>query len=165
MKRELNLDNPVGHGAVLLEEGRVLTALAAAHGGPVLEIGACQGWSTKFILNGLPDNALVVSVDPNHQGRWSDLRLKRWTCYSDKIEQHPDLCQFKWAFIDGNHCDPWPVHDLNLVQRLGVAFAVFHDSLPIHWPDVQAALDASNLPYTELNTPCGLAIIRFKETP
>ena len=164
MRRELNLDNPVGHGGVLLEEGRVLTALAAAHGGPVLEIGAATGCSTRFILDGLPpgDGLALVSVDPKHEGRFEDPRLHREHCLSDRIERSYNPGDFAWAFIDGSHEAPWPAHDLALVQRLGVRFAVLHDSNWSGWPDVRTALDESGLPYCELNTGCGLAIVRFR---
>lgn len=161
MRRERDPNNPVGEGGVLLEEGLVLTALAATHGGPVLEIGAATGRSSKFILDGLPLNTYLVSVDPKHEAPWEDPRCQRFHCLSDRIEQWAKPGCFKWAFIDGSHVAPWPAHDLALVERLGVDFAVCHDSMWPGWPDVRSALDGLRRPYLELHTGCGLAIVRF----
>lgn len=160
-RRELDPKNSTGSGGVLPEEGLVLTALAAAYGGPVLEIGSCCGFSTKFILDGLGPDDMLLAVDPKHQASWEDPRCRRLHGTSEQIESSYGPGTFRWAFIDGSHVAPWPAHDLALVRRLGVLFAAFHDSMWKGWPDVRAALDASGLPYCELNTPCGLAIVRF----
>ena len=161
MRRELNLSNPVGHGGVLLEEGRALTALAGAVGGPVLEIGAAQGFSSRFILDGLGPNDELVSVDPKHEAPWDDPRCARLHCRSDSDQVLKYPASFRWAFIDGNHEAPWPAHDLELVERLGCDFAVLHDSAWKGWPDVREALDGCGKDYLELQTGCGLAIVRF----
>jgi len=64
------------NGSVAHIEGQILAALAARLGGPVLEIGADLGISTRYIHEGLEraenpgPNLRIYSVDRHH--KWDD---------------------------------------------------------------------------------------------
>lgn len=171
MRYDVDPNNPHGHGGVTEQEGRILAGIAAACGGPVLEIGGAAGRSTKFILDGLAaSNGTVVSVDPDHHAGWDHPRLVRLHCLSDDpqvveevgpVYTPQQFRQVSWVFIDGSHEAPWPLHDLKLAKELGARFAVCHDATWPGWPDVAAALEEFGRPYTIIPTECGLAVVEL----
>lgn len=120
------------HGSVFHSEGCILTALAAYLGGPVLEIGANLGISTRYIHEGLELHGkgenLVYSVDGNHL--WGDdpewplrVRIPRWS-----QDYHPPAC--RWAFIDGNHSAEGVKVDIEKALEAGCGGMLFHDTEP-----------------------------------
>jgi hypothetical protein len=138
-------------GTVSDTEGRILATLARKLGGPVLEIGAALGVSTRYIHEGMeryatepglgrmfcvgttldrPPNALTIfSVDIF--SKWPDdpdwpyrVRIK-----ADSKEFFPDL-KCKWAFIDGDHSFDGVCTDIDTAIRAGCKHLIFHDTDP-----------------------------------
>jgi len=127
---------PENNGSVFHEEGRILATLAYNYGGPVLETGADQGVSTRYIHEGLeasktPGN--IYSVDILHKWPGSDapggdpewpLRCK---IDSDSGSYNPpEPC--KWAFIDGDHRYRGVIRDIGAALRAGCTRIIFHDT-------------------------------------
>lgn len=127
-----------GHGAVMPEEGILLASIAAHHGGPILEIGADLGVSTRFLHEGLDrrgEAACIASIDVQHL--WPEdgsyPRRVRIVQDSQTCAQCPAvraLGPYQWAFIDGNHCRPWVEGDIRNAIALGARVLVFHDTTP-----------------------------------
>lgn len=124
---------PIGHGSVYPIEGCFLATIAAELGGPVLEIGANHGISTKFIHVGLQRGGHddpIYSVDVCH--RWppdeaqDEWPLRRATCADSKDYTPPEKC--RWAFIDGDHTFCGVQADIDTAVVAGCRRLVFHDT-------------------------------------
>lgn len=179
----ISVQGSPGEGSVFFEEGCVLYHLAKTLGGPVLELGADLGISTRFIHEGLDKHNqsedVVVALDYLH--KWGEdmdwprrIRIEADTlCRSvrDKIPALP----YKWAFIDADHRYGAVVNDIYLTTSiLRIPVLVFHDCNPNlriaenpscgsdaywavkdHLPDTYA--------WELLPTPAGLVIATKKE--
>jgi predicted O-methyltransferase YrrM len=116
-------------GCIWADEGLFLASLAAHFGGPVLEIGANCGVSTRSILGGLSHSEVLISVDIRHLWDGSAVpNLVQVTADSAKWDApHP----VKWAFIDGDHSYDGVLHDIAMARRAKAGLMVFHDCAPI----------------------------------
>jgi methyltransferase family protein len=127
---------PEGHGAVWHQEGVILFALAHKLGGPVLEIGADQGVSTRYIHEGLARRRgvkdIVWSIDINH--KWADdpawPRRRRVTADGAKWRCPEAGANFAWAFIDGSHQYDAVRADIVTTWSHGCRAMLFHDARP-----------------------------------
>jgi len=122
--------------SVSLEEGTILSCFAAELGGPVLEIGANQGVSTRFIHEGLdhrewPADHQIISIDLNHLWYEDDHWPRRVVLNADSAKLNPQhfLSKFAWAFIDGDHTYAGAVADIRLCLSLGIGHLLLHDTL------------------------------------
>lgn len=118
-----------GDGSVWPEEGRLLCAFAHRYGGPVLEIGAQRGVSTRYILFGLPKADKLYSVDLYHQyapAAGGHTNLVQVTGSSFTYEPPP--CS--WAFIDGDHSYDGVLSDIATARKAGCTMLFFHDGAP-----------------------------------
>lgn len=158
---------PENTGSVLHHEGVILATLAYNLGGPVLEIGAEKGVSTRYIHEGLaarqkldkpPEK--VYSVDIRHW--WGDdpsfpLRVK--VDADSAFYTPPEPCA--WAFIDGNHVLPLVRLDIIAAERAGAKALLFHDTganNPWQPGPRQAAIELPPLDWdvTFIDTQCGM---------
>jgi len=172
-----------GEGSVFHVEGEVLYTLACSLGGPVLELGADLGISTRYIHEGLEAHGqecdVVYAFDYNH--KWDDdpdwpRRIRRSAdtiCRSIRTKIPP--MNWEWAFVDADHRYGAVLNDLYLVTKvLRIPLIVFHDCNP----NLRIAENPScgsdaywavteNLPpdydYELLDTPAGLLIAKLKE--
>lgn len=161
------LQTPENAGSVLHHEGVILTTLAYNLGGPVLEIGAEKGVSTRYIHEGLEwvgigggDRPHVYSVDIRHQWEhdpgWP-LRVKVDADSAYYLPPEP----VKWAFIDGNHHHPAVVIDIAQTVKAGARYLLFHDTGENNpWPGPRKAvieLPADEWQISLIETQCGMA--------
>jgi len=130
---------PENNGSVFHEEGRILATLAYNLGGPVLETGADQGISTRYIHEGLTARdwkerlPLIYSVDILH--KWAgadypgvdpDWPLRAKVDGDSGSYTAPEKC--RWAFIDGDHRYRGVIRDIGAALRSGCSRMIFHDT-------------------------------------
>jgi len=160
------------NGSVFHIEGQILAALAARLGGPVLEIGADLGISTRYIHEGLArtekQNLRIYSVDNHH--KWDEdpgWPLRVPIDADSTTYRPPEPCT--WAFCDGDHRYDGVFKDCGTLLRAGIPHLLFHDTGAHHAPASnqscgsdarRAVLDFfTPLPHWELidvQSPCGL---------
>ena len=156
-----------GHGAVFHEEGCVLASIAYELGGPVLEIGAEKGISTRYIHEGLTVGGhkdKLYSVDIRHQ--WPEdanwplrVRVER----DSRFYRTPE--PVRWAFIDGNHTRPFIMQDIEAAVASGAKSFLFHDTGPENpWPDPRKVVlevfgDIADVRIWDIKTGCGLMYV------
>lgn len=161
------------HGSVSHTEGLILSGLARRYGGPILEIGADLGISTRYLHGGLDANGGpggIVSVDYRHKWEEDPAWPRRIRVAADTRVGHPliqKLAPYAWAFIDGDHTFSGVVTDIKLAAPLA-PILVFHDTrpdipVPTHASDGSEARRAvlDLLPSEELvevPTECGMLI-------
>jgi len=126
------------NGSVFHEEGRILATLAYTLGGPILETGADQGISTRYIHEGLEASdkpGKIYSVDVHH--KWPgadhpsvdpDWPLRAKIDADSGSYTAPEKC--RWAFIDGDHRYRGVIRDIGAALRAGCARMIFHDTSP-----------------------------------
>lgn len=123
---------PENHGSVAHSEGRVLAALAACYGGPVLEIGSDLGISTRYIHDGLDraeQRGAIYAVDINH--KWQDPAP-----WPRRIQVDADSRLYRcpetpaWAFLDGDHRRRGVLQDIEAAVSSGARRFLFHDTRP-----------------------------------
>jgi hypothetical protein len=127
---------PENNGSVFHEEGVILATLAYNLGGPVLETGADQGISTRYIHEGLEASGKpgkIYSVDVLHKWPGADwpgvdpdwpLRVKIDGDAGTYIP--PEKC--RWAFIDDNHQYRGVIRAIGSALRAGCTKLLFHDA-------------------------------------
>jgi len=119
-------------GAVFHCEGEILAGLSALHGGPVLELGADHGVSTRYIHEGLDlgeahPGQCILSIDVYH--KWdddSDWPRRRRIVHDSSTYSLPFPCT--WAFIDGDHRYPGVLADIKTCLSAGIRRLLFHDT-------------------------------------
>lgn len=136
---------PECNGSVFHEEGRILATLAYNLGGNVLETGADQGISTRYIHEGLeawnarPGATLasvIYSVDILHKWPGSDTPFgdPEWPLRakidgdSGSFELPGEYNFCRWAFIDGDHRYRGVIRDIGAALRAGCQKIIFHDT-------------------------------------
>ena len=127
---------PENNGSVFHEEGLILATLAYNYGGPVLETGADQGVSTRYIHEGLDlrgDPGLIYSVDVLHKWPGSDEPggdpewPRRVKIDGDSGSYNtPEPC--RWAFIDCDHRYRGVIRAIGAALRAGCTRIIFHDT-------------------------------------
>lgn len=127
-------ESPEGGGAVYHPEGMILYGAASRFGGPVLEIGADRGVSTRYILAGLQPAHKVYSVDVRHLWRprlAEDPHGQRVAIETNSRElMATEIPVVRWAFIDGDHTYDGVDNDTGQAVRLGAGFMIYHDCSP-----------------------------------
>jgi hypothetical protein len=162
--REIRSDNPVGGGGVCKEEGLVLAALAHVLGGPILEVGTAMGRSTRFLYQATEEEIVSVDigVDDNLEldagAENVYLQIRDSATLGQKGEEL--IGHFRWAFVDGYHELAGVRKDLEMLKRLQIPLAVFHDASGEYWPGVKQALKERECDWKMLYLPtsCGLVI-------
>ena len=170
-----------GHGSVFQVEGKILAGLAAKVGGPILEVGADQGVSTRYLHEGLARHpssrqALIYSVDNNH--KWPEDRAwpLRYRVGGDSANYVPPV-KCRLAFIDGDHRYLGVHFDImNATFTCGITKLLFHDTaehfdkVPTNASDGSEArravldtLKEKDWDLYEVSTPCGLIYAVKKE--
>lgn len=171
---------PQGHGSVFQIEGKILAGLAARVGGSILEIGADQGVSTRYLHEGLArhpssSHAVIYSVDNNH--KWPEDRawpLRYRVAGDSRSYAPPKDCRL--AFIDGDHRYEGVCRDINVVTLAKIPRVLFHDT-GVHFDKeptnasngsqarraVLEALQEKEWDLYEVSTPCGLIYATRKE--
>lgn len=114
--------NPLDvRGALSIPECDALAHLARGVDGPALEVGHLFGLSTAILLDALPPEVTVVTVD-HHQG-------DAWTCSVDPAEflsnVEPFIGQREFVFVNGDMLDG---ATLDEVSRFGPYGFVFYDA-------------------------------------
>jgi len=138
------------NGSVFHEEGLILAGLAAKWGGPVLEIGADLGISTRYISEGLDrrygptilEPGIIYSVDICH--KWYDSRdwpRRIRIDHDSSTYKAPRAC--KWSFIDGDHRYASVLKDTQAVIDTPCPRLLFHDTAPDH-PKAENAAEGSD---------------------
>lgn len=132
----LHAQQSENRGSVFHEEGLILAGLAAKWGGPVLEIGADLGVSTRYISEGLDrkygaqlDPGLIYSVDVHH--KWHDSRdwpRRVRVDHDSTTYKAPRAC--KWAFIDGDHRYEAVLKDTQAAIDTPCPRLLYHDTVP-----------------------------------
>lgn len=122
------------NGSVFHEEGLILANFAETRRENVLEIGADQGVSTRYICEGL-NRAIgmcpaVYSLDIHH--KWPEDLCALWAprrmVNADSRTWRPEPgTLFSWAFIDGDHSYEAVRDDIKTALACGVTLMVFHD--------------------------------------
>lgn len=172
-----------GHGSVFAIEGKILAGLAARVGGPVLEIGADQGISTRYLHEGLARYAqsgkstFVYSVDNNH--KWAEDRawpLRVRVVADSGTYTPPTPCRL--AFIDGDHRYAGVVRDITQAVKAGITRLLFHDTspsfdgkTPTNTSDgsearravLEAFGNTADWEVYDITTPCGMIYVVKKE--
>lgn len=173
---------PPNTGAVDHLEGCLLAGLAHSLGGPVLEIGADHGVSTRYIHEGLeswfdthpeatPSQLQIFSVDVLH--KWADDPSWPFRRRITADSAHY-VCPARptFAFVDGDHRYDGVQSDAIMAISAGARVIVFHDTgdhlkrnpeNPSAGSDAREAVPAvfSILPdwtLYDLPTPCGLMV-------
>ncbi len=121
---------PEGHGSVFHIEGRLLCTQVRRHSGNWLEIGACRGISTRYMLHGMAPNYNLYSVDLRHQVRLQSSRPLLSQITADSATFTTPL-EVVGAFIDGDHRYEAVVKDIGTALRCGATTLIFHDTSPI----------------------------------
>jgi hypothetical protein len=148
--------------AIFTEEGRILSALAAKYGGPVLEIGADFGVSARFIHEGLDHHGgrddIIDSIDIRHPWPIDDDWPRRTPLILNTLSRFALPClqqraaangaDYRWAFIDGDHMYAAVLSDIILCKALKIPLLVFHDA-------------HDRLPVPENNAEAGLAVADY----
>lgn len=159
-------------GCVFHSEGQVLAGLARVLGGPVLEIGACLGISTLYILDGLRtgpaalQNNQVTSLDLHHQKCLPNVNLLQITADSRSWRSGQ---RFTWAFVDGDHRYEAVAADIETCRAHGCRSMLFHDTserfgVPTNMSDGSDARRAvlevlADWKIVEIATPCGMLFV------
>lgn len=178
---------PEGHGSIYHTEGLILAALVyrLAARGPILEIGADQGVSTRYIHQALdllypdapPDlDTSVFSIDCHH--KWDE--DPNWP-RRIRLDQRSDAplpatfsgCQF--AFVDGDHRYAGVVNDIKVCRKHNIPNLLFHDTnltLKRNPENASAGSDAREAVLDiltdaaaiyDITTPCGMMFVRLDQ--
>lgn len=121
------------NGSVFHEEGLILANFAETRRGNVLEIGADQGVSTRYICEGLNRAAdvcpAVYSLDIHHKWPEDAAWAARRMVHADSRTWRPEPgTRFSWAFIDGDHSYDAVRDDIQTALACGARLMVFHDA-------------------------------------
>ena len=164
-----------GQGSVYHLEGRILHAMAAEYGGPILEIGSDLGISTRYLAAGASLHRgsvapYVYAYDPLH--KWEADADADW---AGKIKQvHTAFAKsdlvFSMAFIDGDHRYGSILADYTCASKCVRGPLVFHDTHPdCPFPTnpsngsearqvVKDLLDEAKWDLVDIQSPAGLII-------
>lgn len=127
---------PEGHGSVFHEEGLILATLAYNLGGPVLETGADQGVSTRYIHEGLDARGTpgqIYSVDWLHKWPGSDAPGGD-PDWPRRIKIDGDVGEYRcpvkpsWCFCDDDHRYRGVIRAIKTILLSGCTRILFHDA-------------------------------------
>lgn len=170
------------NGSVFHNEGQILFGLAHKLYCPILEIGAMNGISTRYLHEGLfkrgsSSAPLLYSVDIRHQ--WPEdpdwplrVRVER-SSWGYKCPAVVGL-----AYIDGDHTYKGVRADIRTALRCGAPRILLHDCSPVFdgvpvgegygceaRPAALHALDKNKWDLTYISTQCGLIYAELLPRP